>query len=99
MRISWPPIDGNLVHLLFDILETRITDIRRQIPDLVERLTETLGCFMEEIAPLRQNVFFGQRAIVGFELDAHFHFVEVAARLEVVVDLGVECWPVADGAV
>ena len=44
-------------------------------------------------------MFFGQRAIVGFELDAHFHFVEVAAWLEVVVDLRVKCWPVADGAV
>jgi len=99
MRISRPPIDRNLVHSLFDIFEPYVTNIRRQVPNLVERFTETLRCFVEEIAPLRQDVFFGQRAIVGFELDAHFHFVEVAAWLEVVVDLCVERWPVTDGAV
>ena len=44
-------------------------------------------------------MFFGQRAVVRFELDAHFEFVEVAAWFEVVVDLCVECWPVTDRAV
>lgn len=51
---------------------------------------------MEDVTPLAQNVIRGQRSIVAFELDAHFNFVQVAARLQMSKDLGVECWPISD---
>lgn len=54
---------------------------------------------MEEIAPSGQDVIFRQCAIVGFELDAHFQFVEVAAWFEIVIALRVERGPIADRAI
>jgi hypothetical protein len=99
MRISGPAIHRNLVHVFLDVYEARVANVRGQVPDLVEALAKALAGLVENVAPLGQDVVGRQCAVVAFELDRHFELVEVAAWLEVLVDLGVQVGPGVDGAV
>ena len=97
--ISRPAIDRHLVHPLHNILKPLVLDVRAQVPYLVETLAKLLTRLMKHVAPLTHWVFGSQGAIVGFELDAHFQLVQIASRLQAIVDLCIQGRPVRYTAV
>lgn len=97
--ICRPPVHRDLVYVLDDIDEAYVLGVCGEIPYFVEGFAEAVGCFMEDVGPLREDVIGRQCAVVRLELDAHLDFVQVAAGLQIVEDLLVEGRPVGDGAV